>query len=124
MDLKITGKVEILLPVQQGVSQSGKEWMKQDVVLLTDGGQYPRHIAATIMGKERIDKFALQVGETITCHLDIDAREFKDRWFNSINIWKVDRDGQASTPVQQGVTHQQPVQPQTPPQGDSDDLPF
>lgn len=127
MDLKIEGTVETLLPVMQGVSANGKEWMKQEVVLLTDGGQYERRMAVTIMGQERIDKFNLHEGEKVTMHLDIDAREYKGRWYNSINVWKVDKEGgQKQAPQQQQAPQQSAQQGQTPQGGDipSDDLPF
>lgn len=119
----------MLLPVAQGVSASGKEWMKQEVVLLTDGGQYERRMAVSVMGRERIDKFDLRRGEKVTMHLDIDAREYNGRWYNSINVWKVDKEAapqqQAPVGVQQ-ATQQQAQQQQVLQGGDipSDDLPF
>lgn len=119
--MELKGTVERLLPIVSGVSQKGNEWSKQEVVLLTEGGTYPRRCVAAIMGKEKIDNFALVVGESVTCQIDIDAREYNGRWYNSIQIWKVDRN-----------VSQAPVQPQQPSQSQSsaptpqpgDDLPF
>lgn len=122
MDMKIEGTVERLLPVMQGVSARGNEWMKQEVVLLTESGQYERRMVVGIIGKERINEFDLHEGEKVTMHIDIDAREYNGRWYNSINVWKVEKEGgQRQAPQQQA-----PQQGQAPQGGDipSDDLPF
>lgn len=130
MDIKIKGTVERLLPIVKGISSKGNEWVKQDMVLLIEGGQYERRMAVGILGQDRINAFALCEGEEVTCHVDIDAREYNGRWYNSINVWKVDREeGQRpqQAPQQQVTQQQEPQQQvtqQQAPQGLGDDLPF
>ena len=43
-----------------------------------------------VFGEDKINQFNIQVGEELTVHFDIDAREWQGRWFNSIRAWKVD----------------------------------
>lgn len=108
MDFIVKGVVVDMLPVQSGVSQrTGQQWMRQTVKLEHESGQYPKSIVFDVSGSH-IEECNLGRGEVVTVHLNINAREYNGRWFNSIECWKVERDGQ-----QQGT--QQPAQAQRPP---------
>lgn len=125
MDLQ--GKVIVVLPERSGVSARG-EWKSQDYVIETHE-QYPRKMAFSVFGADRIAQFAIKAGEEITVSFDIDAHEYQGRWYNSIRAWNIQRvdvaTAQAAAPVQAAAP--QPAQAPFPPsQEDSsaDDLPF
>ena len=144
MEIKIVGTIEKLMPIQKGVSSTGREWVKQDIVMSMTNGQFVKHFAASIMGQDRIDNFKLRVGDNIVAYLDIDAKEYNGRWFNSINIWKVERVGangnnndasngsqQRSSQTQSNQQQSEPMQPKqkqpdiiASPYNSGDDLPF
>ena len=143
MELKIIGTIEKLMPISKGVSSSGREWVKQDIVMSMADGQFVKHFTASVMGQERIDNFKLRVGDNIVAYLDVDAREYNGRWYNSINIWKVERVGsngnnnnnassgsqqrssQTQRNQQQSEPKQQPQQPvNASAYNNGDDLPF
>lgn len=143
MEIKIAGTIERLMPISKGVSSTGREWVKQDIVMSMADGQFVKHFTASIMGQERIDNFKLRVGDNIVAYLDVDAREYNGRWFNSINIWKVERVGssgnnnnnasngsqqrsnQTQRNQQQSEPKQQPQQPvNASAYNNGDDLPF
>ena len=115
MEIKVVGTVEKLMPISKGVSAAGREWVKQDIVMSMANGQFVKHLAATVMGQERIDNFKLRVGDNIVAYLDIDAREYNSRWYNSINIWRVERVGsngnqtQSNQQYYEQKTRQQPT---------------
>ena len=115
MEIKIVGTIEKLMPISKGVSAAGREWVKQDIVMSMANGQFVKHLAATVMGQERIDNFKLRVGDNIVAYLDIDAREYNSRWYNSINIWRVERVGsngnqtQSNQQYYEQKTRQQPT---------------
>ena len=144
----MTGVVIAVLPERSGTSQRG-EWKSQSFVIETQE-QYPKHLCFEVFGADRIAQFNIKGGETITVQFDIDARQYQDRWFNSIKAWNVIRPGQQA-PVQGGYNvgnHQtgsqaaqqaamsgapNPMNPNNPfppaqqpsqQQGDSSDLPF
>jgi hypothetical protein len=148
--MEMTGIVTAILPERSGVSQRG-EWKSQSFVIETQE-QYPKHLCFEVFGADRIAQFNINGGETITVQFDIDARQYQDRWFNSIKAWNIIRPGQQA-PVQggynvgnpqagaqaaqaaqqsamDGVSGQtnssNPFPPKQPaqPQGDSSDLPF
>lgn len=114
MDVIMSGQVTAILPAQTGVSQrSGQPWMSQEYVLCHEPGQYPKSVCFRIFGQEKIQQAAIQMGETITVHLNIDARQGQKGYFNSIDCWKVERAQmmqQQGMPMQGG--YQQPYQPQ------------
>lgn len=148
--MEMTGVVIAILPERSGTSQRG-EWKSQSFVIETQE-QYPKHLCFEVFGADRIAQFNIKGGETITVQFDIDARQYQDRWFNSIKAWNVIRPGQQA-PVQGGynvgnpqtgaqaaqaaqqaamagasgqTNSSNPFPPKQPaqPQGNSDDLPF
>lgn len=95
----ITGKIIAVLPTKSGTSARGTQWSSQTAVIETHE-QYPKRVAFDILG-DKITEFNLQVGEEVTVSFDIDARQYQDRWFNSIKAWNVIRPGQQA-PMQGG----------------------
>lgn len=146
----ITGKIIAVLPTKSGTSARGTQWSSQTAVIETHE-QYPKRVAFDVLG-DKITEFNLQVGEEVTVSFDIDARQYQDRWFNSIKAWNIIRPGQQAhmqggynTSPQAGAQAAQvaqqaamvgapnptnpsnpfpPAQPPAQPQGKSDDLPF
>ena len=62
-----------------------------------------------VFGADKIEQFNIQMGEELTVSFDVDARQWNDRWFNSIRAWKVERVG-AGAPMASGS----PVPPPPP----------
>ena len=129
--MEITGKIIAVLPARSGVSaRTGSEWKVQEYVLETQE-QYPRKMCFDVFGADKIDQFAIQIGEQLTVSFDIDAREYQGRWYNSIRAWKVERVAAQDPSAPAGM-------PQLPPSGGTgaapladfssgdakDDLPF
>ena len=88
--MELSGKVIAVLEPRGGVSKTGNAWKVQEYVIETHD-QYPRKMCFDVFGEDKINQFNIQVGEELTVHFDIDAREWQGRWFNSIRAWKVDR---------------------------------
>ena len=104
--MEITGKIIAVLPPKQGVSQStGNAWMCQDYVLETQE-MYPKKVCFNVFGAEKIQEMNIQLGETLTVSLEINASEYQGKWYNQVRGWKVVR-----------VAAQGLQQAQVPPQG-------
>ena len=120
MDLQITGQVIEILEEQSGTSRNGP-WRKQEFILETPG-DYAKQVCIVQWG-DNIDKFAIQKGETLTTHIDIQSREYNGRWYTDVKAWKVERtgDGASAPPVMDGEPW-----PEPPADTDDDDdsLPF
>lgn len=119
--MEITGKIIAVLPPKQGVSQStGNAWMCQDYVLETQE-MYPKKVCFNVFGAEKIQEMNIQLGETLTVSLEINANEYQGKWYNQVKGWKVVRvsvQGQQQANAAQGCQpyypNQQPAQ--APPQ--------
>lgn len=90
--LNISGIVLNILPLQTGTSKAGNQWQKQDFILET-GGQYPRKVCICLFG-DNVEKFPLQVGQSVTASVDIESREFNNRWYTDVRAWNVVYNGQ------------------------------
>jgi hypothetical protein len=100
--MEIKGKIIAVLPAQSGVSaRTGNPWMKQEYVMESQDNKFPRKICFQIFGEERIAQAAIQQGEELTVHIDIDSQEYQGRWFTRINAWKVERGSAVSIPTEQ-----------------------
>lgn len=84
----IRGKVIKVLPPEGGVSKAGKPWKRQMFVIETDG-QYPKTVAFSVMGEEKIAKAGLQIGHTIEIDVDAESREYNGKWYTSLNAWRI-----------------------------------
>lgn len=126
MDLQIFGKIIDGPTIREGVSSKGNEWRCASYVIETED-RYPKRMAFDVFSNANIDKFAIKQGEYVTVFFDIDAREYKNRWFNTIRAWRVERPGEQQ-PQQDMVPpyeQQQPMQAQQPQQQQVNDaLPF
>lgn len=100
--MDIQGKIIAVLPERSGVSARG-EWKAGTYVLETHD-QYPRKLAFDVFGADRINQFAIKVGEEMVVSFDIDAHEYQGRWYNSIRAWNVQRiDPAAAQAAAQGA---------------------
>jgi len=108
MDLKITGKVTQILEEQSGEGKNGT-WRKQEFILQTEG-DYPKDVCIIQWG-DNIDQFAVQEGERLTTHIDIQSREFKGRWYTDIKAWRIEREGDAGAARPQAQGKAQPAGP-------------
>lgn len=122
--MEVQGRVIAALPPREGTSSRG-EWKAQEYVVETHD-QYPKKIVFNVFGAERINQFAIKIGEEINVSFDIDAHEYNGRWFNSVRAWNIQRVGSTGAqPTQSATTNSQPAQQQSvQQQGQSDDLPF
>ena len=119
--LEITGKVIAVLDKMSGTSKSGNAWVTQEYVIET-ADQYPKKCCFSLFGEEKIAACNIKIGETITAHIDIDARQWENRWFNSISAWKIERASDTGAQGQEAAQQAPADVPQSGKQGD--DLPF
>lgn len=125
-ELKITGLVSQVLPLESGESKSGNAWKKQTFILETSG-EYPKKIPIQLWG-EAVDKHPVEVGQSITASINIEGREFNGRWYVDIRAWNiVSAEGEEPVPQPKlSTTQAPPAQAKAPAQApaQSDELPF
>lgn len=87
--MDLSGKIINQLQEVSGNSKSGNAWRKQEYILET-GGQYPKKVCVAVWG-DKIDQFALKVGEQVTLGIDVESREYNGRWYTEVKAYKADR---------------------------------
>lgn len=83
----IQGKVIRIYDTQSGESTRGS-WRKKEFILETFG-KIPKKICMVLKG-ESIDTIALQVGDCLKVSVDIESREYKEKWYTEVRAWKVE----------------------------------
>jgi hypothetical protein len=87
--MEIKGKLQIILPVAEGTSKNGP-WKKQEFVIETTDGKFPKQICLNVWGADKVDDFKkYKLGDILTCSLDISSREYNGRWYSEIRAWKI-----------------------------------
>jgi hypothetical protein len=98
--MELAGRIIAILEAKSGTSsKTGNTWMMQEYVIEVPG-QYPRHCAFTVFGEDRIKQLNIQMGEDLTVQFDIDARDYKGRWYNDFRAYNVIRGQQIPQPIQ------------------------
>lgn len=122
MNVKFTGKIIAVGQVQTGTSQNGTQWSSCEYTIEELNEQYPSRAVIQVYGSDKLQQFNIQLGEIITAHIGLKARQSKEgRWFNQLDCWKVDRPNAqpqsqiGQNPQQQGGYYAPPQQ-QFPPQ--------
>lgn len=127
--MELKGQIIKVMDVVTGVSKKG-QWARQDFILEIPG-QYPKKVAMSIWGQEKIDKYDLEPGITVTASIEIESREFNDRWYTEIRAWKLEWNSQQKRTWQAGGSPGQTAPPapeepydyeKRPPVTDTDDL--
>lgn len=87
--MQLKAKVIKLEPFASG-SKNGKEWKSQQIIVETFG-EFPKKVCLKTFNKF-IDEF--KVGQVCTFHLNVESREYNSKWYNDINVWKYDKEGE------------------------------
>jgi hypothetical protein len=82
--MEIKGKLEKIFELKSGTSASGKDWSMQDILLDLPNDKFPKKIVLQTKGCN------YPIGSELTCQIDINAREWKEKWYNSITAWKIE----------------------------------
>jgi hypothetical protein len=85
MDIK--GKLVKKLPLQTGQGRNG-EWKKQDIILETEG-TYPKKVCISVWG-DKLNVPSLQEGSLLNVSVDVESREFNEKWYTDVRAWKID----------------------------------
>ena len=118
--MDFTGKIIFALPAKSGLKKNGESWKSQEFVIENTEGQYPKKMCFNVFGDDKIKSFDIKLGEELKVSFDIDAKQWQDRWFNSINAWKVERIVATATNATQTNTSTAT----SPKNGDDSSLPF
>lgn len=136
MALDFTGKLVQVMPEVSGQSAKGP-WRKQDFVFETTDSQYPKKACFQAWG-DKIDAILkYSVGDELRVSFNIESREYNDKWFTDLRVWKVESAsaGSSNSAAPANAGYAKSANQSAPPDfpdvdsfksadGDKDDLPF
>lgn len=124
--MEITGKLIHKLAPITGQSAKG-QWKKQEIIIETEG-QYPKKVCLMVWN-DKVDIDRLEIGTTIKAHVEAESREYNNKWYTDIKMWKAEVTTPGSQTTQKSG-NEIPL-PEPPPVSENDnytaddgDLPF
>jgi hypothetical protein len=102
--MKITGKITEILPKESGTSKAGKQWVKQTVVI-DSNEQYNNIYPIEVFGDEKVENLNKynKVGDTVDVEFNISANKWKDKYFTSLQAWKITKANVTETALKQAT---------------------
>jgi len=91
--MEITGAIEKILTLGSGTTKDGKEWQKQSFIVANNEGYDNKKqiFCFDIFGEEKVTNFNKynKVGDVVKVDFNISTNEWKERYFTSLQAWKV-----------------------------------
>lgn len=89
MALELECTIRRKLDLQQGQSARGP-WVKQEFVVEYQDGNFPNTVCANVWGQDKVNDLArYNVGEKVKISFNISSREFNNRWYTDIRVWRI-----------------------------------
>jgi len=122
--MEISGKIIQIMPEETGEGRNGP-WRKQNFILETQE-QFPKKVCITVWG-DKIDLNSFSESEQVTASINIESREYNNRWYTDVKAWRVVKaQAEAAADSQSGYREVPPdntIPPETT-EDDFNDLPF
>ncbi len=120
MGFEISGKLHAIFDVNQVTERFRK---REFVIELADNPRYPQYVQFQLTGDRADNLEGYSVGDQVKLEFSLRGREWQSpqgetKYFNSLDVWAVERIGAASEPFTE-----EPPPPEGPPPG-VDDIPF
>jgi hypothetical protein len=88
--MEITGVIEKVLKLELGITKDNKEWQKQNfIVANNDGFEGKKQIFALKYSEKCKTLTSLTRSDTVKVDFNISTNEWKERYFTSLQVWKV-----------------------------------
>ncbi len=97
MGVELKGRMIKKLPVVNGESRAGNKWEKQEFVIETEE-QYPKKVCISVWGDRVRELEKFQEGDVVIASVNIESREYNERWYTDIRAWRLQRDESSSLP--------------------------
>ncbi len=92
-ELKITGKIEQIKQVKEGISKAGKDWKKVEFVITNNEGYQGKSqmFAFEVYGEKRVDPFLKfnKVGDIVEVSFNIKCNQHEERHYITLDAWNI-----------------------------------
>jgi hypothetical protein len=118
--MEILGKIVQILPATEGQSAKGG-WKRQDFIMETTE-QFPKKVCVSNWN-DKVDLNQHGVGTDIKASVNLESREFNNKWYTDVRVWKMEIIGKGATSKPAEWNEPDGVPP-PPEQLEPDDMPF
>jgi len=88
--MQITGQLKKVLNPETGTTKSGKEWKRQAFLLEYQDGNFTKQVSIQAKSEAVINLISsLRIGDTVTCDINVESREWNDKFYTDVTAWKV-----------------------------------
>jgi hypothetical protein len=94
MAYELSGKIKLI----QDPKTFDSGFTKREMVVVVEDGKYPQEINLEFVQDKVALLDNLQPGQEVTVSFDIRGREYNGRYFNNLQGWKVEVQGDAAAP--------------------------
>ena len=91
MECKAEGKIIKMAGRRVGKTRDGKDWESVDYVLEEDQDRYHYKLLFTMTSFDGPVMDAPRVGDRVRVWFTVQARQWKERWYNSVHAHQVER---------------------------------
>jgi len=85
MAYELTGKIKLI----QDVQTFGSGFTKREFVVTVEDGKFPQDICLECIQDKAGLLDAVQEGQQVSVSFDIRGREYKGRYFNNLQAWRI-----------------------------------
>ena len=90
--MNLTGKLTRILPLESGTTKAGKDWQKQSFVIEYKDGNFNKLACIQVKNEMMIAMLKqFSIGDILSCEVNVEAREWQDRFYTDVNAWKIVR---------------------------------
>ena len=84
--MDVIGKLVQKLEVEKGVSQSGKAWQKQSIIL-EQNTDYNKEVVISFFGDKIKSIRDIEVGSDVSVSINLSSREYNGKYYHNIDGW-------------------------------------
>lgn len=91
-ELRITGKITKVLPLESGQTKAGTDWQKQSFIVTTDA-QYNNIYCFEVFGNEKVENFNKynKVNDNVTVEFNVNCNEYNNKFYTTLSAWKISK---------------------------------
>jgi single-stranded DNA-binding protein len=126
MNMQIQGKIHAAFDTEQVTERFRK---REFVLELDAASRYPQYVMFQLTGDRCGELDGYSPGEEIGVEFSLRGRQWTSpkgdiRYFNSLEVWSIERRGEAAPNASEGSSAQPGRGNEPPPPSDDDDIPF
>jgi len=89
MALELEAKLIKIFPEKSGDGKNGR-WVKQEFLVETKE-TYPKKVFLSAWGDKAEGIKNLSIGDTIKISFFVESREFNEKWYTDLKVWKIEK---------------------------------